>query len=163
MGFTVLDALAARWQLGRARERFRGRLLEGRASIVGSPRVALLWPQTYMNDAGRSVGPARGHFKVALERLLVVHDEIDLPFGEVRTRLGGGLAGHNGLRSLKQALGRTDFWRVRVGVGRPPSTDPEIVADYVLAPFAEPAAEVSALVERGCEHVERVLAGEGEK
>ena len=81
-----------------------------------------------MNDAGRSVGPARGAFKLPLERVLVVHDEIDLPFGEVRTRIGGGLAGHNGLKSIKRELGGADFMRVRVGVGRPDSTDPEIVS-----------------------------------
>ena len=83
------------------------------------PRVAVLCPQTYMNEAGRSVGPARGAFKLALERVLVVHDEIDLPFGEVRTRTGGGLAGHNGLKSIKRELGSAEFTRVRVGVGRP--------------------------------------------
>ena len=142
----VADELAERWSLGRERTRFKGRLAEGRLPASASsgeqgplPRVALLRPETFMNDVGRSVGPARGSFKLPLERLLVIHDEIDLPFGEVRTRLGGGLAGHNGLRSLKSALGGTDFWRVRLGVGRPPSTDPEIVASYVLAPFAESA------------------------
>jgi len=125
-----------------------------------APRVAVLCPQTYMNDAGRSVGPARGALKLALERLLVVHDEIDLPFGEVRTRLGGGLAGHNGLKSLKRELGGADFVRVRVGVGRPDSTDPEIVSAYVLGRFRESDAEVRELVERACEQVERVVLGE---
>ena len=120
-------------------------------------RVALLWPQTYMNDAGRSVGPARGSFKLPLERVLVVHDEIDLPFGDVRTRLGGGLAGHNGLKSLKRELGGTDFMRVRVGVGRPRSTDPEIVSSYVLGRFRESAREVGELIDRACEAVERVV------
>ena len=111
--------------------RYRGRLREGRAG-AGGPRVALLEPQTYMNDAGLSVGPARGAYRVPLEHVLVVHDEIDLPFGDIRTRLGGGLAGHNGLKSLKQGLGSGDFVRVRVGVGRPDSSDPDIVAGYVL-------------------------------
>ena len=91
-----------------------------------------------MNDSGNSAGPARGSLKVPLENAIVVHDEIDLPFGEVRTRLGGGLAGHNGLKSLEQGFGGPDFWRVRVGVGRPDSTDPEIVSAYVLARFREP-------------------------
>jgi PTH1 family peptidyl-tRNA hydrolase len=159
VGFMVADALAARWNMGRERKRFRGRIAEGRP-VPGAPRVALLWPETYMNEAGRSVGPARGHFKLALERLLIVHDEIDLPFGEVRTRLGGGLAGHNGLRSLKHALGGADFWRVRVGVGRPASTDPDIVAAYVLAPFAEGPAELRDLIERGCEAVEQIVFAE---
>jgi len=110
-----------------------------------------------MNDAGLSVGPARGAFKVALERVLVVHDEIDLPFGEVRTRRGGGLAGHNGLKSIARELGGTDFMRVRVGVGRPESTDPEIVSAYVLGRFREGDADVKELIERAVEEVERVV------
>jgi PTH1 family peptidyl-tRNA hydrolase len=129
---------------------------------VAAPRVALLWPQTYMNDAGRSVGPARGSFKLPLERVLVVHDEIDLPFGEVRTRLGGGLAGHNGLKSIKRELGSAEFMRVRVGVGRPSSTDPEIVSAYVLGRFREPPAEVSDLIDRARQAVESVVLDEGE-
>lgn len=121
--------------------------------------VAVLCPQTYMNDAGRSVGPARGALKVSLERVLVVHDEIDLPFGDVRTRLGGGLAGHNGLKSLKRELGGGEFMRVRAGVGRPASTDPEIVSAYVLGRFAESAAEVDELLDHACQAVERVVLG----
>ncbi len=109
----------------------------------GGPRVALLWPQTYMNESGRSVGPARGALQVPLERVLVIHDEIDLPFGEIRVRLGGGLAGHNGLKSIRDALGSPDFMRVRVGVGRPPTTDPDEVAAYVLSRFREPPSEVA--------------------
>ena len=122
--------------------------------------MALLWPQTFMNDTGRSVGPARGSFKLPLERVLVVHDEIDLPFGEIRTRLGGGLAGHNGLMSLERELGSTEFMRVRVGVGRPSSTDPEIVTGYVLGRWRQPKAEVGELIEHGVAAVERMLAGE---
>jgi PTH1 family peptidyl-tRNA hydrolase len=113
-----------------------------------------------MNDAGRSVGPARGAYRVPLERVLVIHDEIDLPFGEVRTRVGGGLAGHNGLRSLKRELGGSDFGRVRVGVGRPDSTDPEIVAAYVLGRFREPATEVTALVDRASDAAAAIITGE---
>jgi PTH1 family peptidyl-tRNA hydrolase len=119
--------------------------------------VGVLLPQTFMNDAGRSAGPARGALGVDLDRIVVVHDEIDLPFGDVRTRLGGGLAGHNGLKSLKRELGGADFQRVRVGVGRPDSTDPDIVAGYVLGRFAEPAADVKALVESAADAVERVV------
>jgi PTH1 family peptidyl-tRNA hydrolase len=129
------------------------------AATALAPRVAVLCPQTYMNDAGRSVGPARGALKLPLEHVLVVHDEIDLPFGDVRTRLGGGLAGHNGLKSLKRELGGADFMRVRVGVGRPDSTDPEIVSAYVLGRFRQSTAEVAGLVERAVEHVERVVLG----
>lgn len=155
----VAQALVERWGLGAARDRFRGRIAEGRVR-TGAPRVAVLCPQTYMNDAGRSVGPARGALKLPLERVLVVHDEIDLPFGDVRTRLGGGLAGHNGLKSLKRELGGADFMRVRVGVGRPDSTDPEIVSAYVLGRFREDAAQVAELVQRACEHAERVVLGQ---
>jgi peptidyl-tRNA hydrolase, PTH1 family len=159
IGFQVADELARRWDMPRPRERFRGRLSEGRTG-PGGPRVALLWPQTYMNDAGRSVGPARGSYKLPLERVLVIHDEIDVPFGEVRTRVGGGLAGHNGLKSLKAQLGDADFARVRVGVGRPDSTDPEIVSNWVLGRFAEPDADVRALVEQAADATEREVLGE---
>jgi PTH1 family peptidyl-tRNA hydrolase len=167
----VAEALVERWEMGRTKERFRGRIAEGRAggsaaaSIdVGAsggrgPRVAVLCPQTYMNEAGRSAGPARGAFKLPLERVVVVHDEIDLPFGEVRTRTGGGLAGHNGLKSLKRELGGAEFVRVRVGVGRPDSTDPEVVSAHVLGRFRESDAQVRELVGRACEQVERAVSG----
>jgi peptidyl-tRNA hydrolase, PTH1 family len=160
VGFMVAEAVAESWGLARPRTRFGGLLAEGRAGSEGGPpgpRVALLMPQTYMNEAGRSVGPARGSYKLGLDRLVVVHDEIDLPFGEVRTRLGGGLAGHNGLKSLKRELGGVDFWRVRVGVGRPASTDPEIVSAHVLGRFRQTPEEVQALVAQGREAVERLV------
>ena len=119
--------------------------------------MAVLKPQTYMNDAGRSVGPARGAYKLGLDRVLVIHDEIDLPFGEVRTRVGGGLAGHNGLKSVAAGLGGRDFGRVRVGVGRPDSTDPDVVASYVLSKFREPAGDVRDLVDRATDAAERTV------
>jgi PTH1 family peptidyl-tRNA hydrolase len=164
----VACALSERWSLPRPKTRYRGRFVEGRigahadAAQPSRPRahVALLWPQTYMNEAGRSVGPARGALRLALDRVLVVHDEIDLPFGEVRTRVGGGLAGHNGLKSIKRELGGADFTRVRVGVGRPDSTDPEIVSAHVLGRFGEDEQQVKALVARACEEVERVVLGD---
>jgi PTH1 family peptidyl-tRNA hydrolase len=112
-----------------------------------------------MNESGRSVGPARGSFKLDLDRIVVVHDEIDLPFGEVRARLGGGLAGHNGLKSLRRELGAPDFHRVRVGVGRPDSTDPDIVAAYVLGKWRRPASEVTDLVDLAATEVERLVTG----
>jgi PTH1 family peptidyl-tRNA hydrolase len=152
----VANRLAAGWDLPRAKRRFGGLITEGRTG-PGGPRVAVLLPQTYMNEAGRSAGPARGSLKVPLERVLVIHDEIDLPFGEVRTRLGGGLAGHNGLKSLKRELGSPDFHRVRVGVGRPDSTDPDIVAAYVLGAWRQSKAEVDDLVGRAADEVERLL------
>ncbi len=158
VGFQVADALVACWDLPRPRKKFAGELSEGRTN-PGGPRVAVLKPQTYMNDAGRSVGPARGSFKLPLDRLLVIHDEIDLPFGDIRVRLGGGLAGHNGLKSLKRELGSADFQRVRIGVGRPDTTDPEIVSAHVLGKWRQSAAEVQDLVERARREAERVVLG----
>ena len=110
-----------------------------------------------MNDSGTSAGLARGSLKVPLDDTIVVHDEIDLPFGDVRTRLGGGLAGHNGLKSLARAFGGSDFWRVRVGVGRPDSTDPDVVARYVLSRFEQPEGEVGEAIERAADEVERLV------
>ena len=156
ISFEVGAELSRRWELPRARERFRGLIAEGRTR-PGGPHVAILLPQTYMNDSGDSAGPARGSLRVPLERTIVVHDEIDLPFGTIRSRLGGGVAGHNGLRSLRRGFGGADFWRVRVGVGRPDSTDPEIVSSYVLSRFAEPEAEVRELVSGAAGEVERLV------
>jgi PTH1 family peptidyl-tRNA hydrolase len=115
-----------------------------------------------MNASGDSAGPARGSLKAPLERVVVLHDEIDLPFGDVQVRLGGGLAGHNGLKSLKRGFGNAEFRRVRVGVGRPDSTDPEVVASYVLSRFREPREEVAALVERAADETEKLIAELGE-
>jgi peptidyl-tRNA hydrolase, PTH1 family len=126
------------------------------------PRVAVLLPQTFMNESGRTVGPARGQYKLDLDRLVVVHDEIDLPFGDVRARKGGGTAGHNGLKSVKQGVGGNDFWRVRTGVGRPDSTDPEIVSAHVLSRFTESPGEVRELIERAADETERLLEREYE-
>src|SRR5438067_5841286 len=156
IGFRIADILSARWALPKPKAKYRGLLSDGRAA-PGGPRVAILKPQTYMNEAGSAVGPARGALKVPLDRVLVLHDEIDLPFGEIRVRTGGGLAGHNGLKSLKQGLGSADFKRVRVGVGRPDSTDPEIVASYVLAKFRETKAEVEQLIGRAADEAERLI------
>jgi PTH1 family peptidyl-tRNA hydrolase len=140
----------------RAKQRFGGLLSEGRTG-PGGPRVAILLPQTQMNASGDSAGPARGSLRTPLDRTIVLHDEIDLPFGEVRVRIGGGLAGHNGLKSLKRGFGAAEFWRVRVGVGRPDSTDPDVVASYVLSRFREPGEEVAALTERAAEETERLV------
>jgi PTH1 family peptidyl-tRNA hydrolase len=158
VGFLVAEELARRWDLGRPREKYRGRLYEGRTQ-PGGPRVAILLPQTFMNDSGRAVSPARGALKVPLERIVVVHDEIDLPFGDVRHRMGGGLAGHNGLKSLKRELGDQVFGRVRVGVGRPDSTDPEIVSAHVLGRWKQEDWEVADLVDEAARRVESIVSG----
>lgn len=159
VGFLVAEELVRRWDLGKAKDKFAGRFVDGRIG-PGQPRVAVLAPQTFMNESGKSVSPARGALKVDLDRIVVVHDELDLAFGDIRTRLGGGLAGHNGLKSLKRELGSPDFHRVRVGVGRPDSTDPEIVSAYVLGKWRQPKAEVDALVDDAARAVERVLSGD---
>jgi PTH1 family peptidyl-tRNA hydrolase len=161
VGFEVADALARRWDLPRGQKKFNGLVTDGRTG-PGGPRVAVLLPQTYMNEAGTSAGPARGAYKVDLDHVLVLHDEIDLPFGDVRTRLGGGLAGHNGLKSMKAGLGSADFPRVRIGVGRPDSTDPDIVASYVLGKWRRPRDEVAALVDRAADAAERIVLGDAE-
>ncbi len=145
VGFEVAKLLAERLGLPKFKRKYGGLYTEGK-------RVAVLLPQTYMNESGNSVGPARGALGVDLDRVLVVHDEIDLPFGKVELRTGGGLAGHNGLKSVKTGLGSAEFGRVRVGVGRPDSTDPEIVSRYVLGRFDEDPQE---LIESAADAVER--------
>jgi PTH1 family peptidyl-tRNA hydrolase len=152
-GWMVIEELARRHG-GSFRSKFSGRLAEGR---VGEARVALLEPETYMNESGRSISAAARFFKVAPEDLLVVHDDVDLDVGRLQARLGGGLAGHNGLRSIAQALGTPEFLRLRIGVGRPGRGDPRPVADYVLSPFA-PEDDVGGIVSRAADAVETLLA-----
>lgn len=159
IGFEIARVLIDRWGLPRPKSKYRGLLTDGRAG-PGGPRVAVLMPQTYMNEAGRSVGPASGALKVSPDRVLVLHDEIDLPFGRIQPRAGGGTAGHNGLKSVRQGLGTGDFSRIRVGVDRPPTTDPDRVAAYVLGRFREPREDVQALVKDAADAAERfVLEG----
>ena len=155
VGFLVADELARRHG-GSWRSKFSGDLAEVR---VDGARVALLKPQTYMNLSGRSVQPAARFFKVEPDALLVVHDEVDLEPGRLQLRAGGGLAGHNGLRSVAQALGSQEFLRLRVGVGRPQRGDPRPVSDFVLDPF-DAHEDVDGLVARAADAVEALL-GEG--
>jgi peptidyl-tRNA hydrolase, PTH1 family len=151
VGWMVADELARRMD-GRWRAKFSGQLAEVRLDAL---RLGLLKPETYMNDSGRSVAAATRFFKVEPESLLVVHDDVDLEPGRLQARAGGGLAGHNGLRSLAQALGTQEFLRLRIGVGRPGRGDPRSVADYVLSPF-ELEEDVGALVSRAADAVETV-------
>jgi peptidyl-tRNA hydrolase, PTH1 family len=153
VGWLVLDELARRHG-GSWRSKFSGSLAEVR---LGDARLALLKPETYMNESGRSVGAAARFFKVEPEQLLVVHDDVDLESGRLQARAGGGLAGHNGLRSLAQELGSQDFLRLRIGVGRPGRGDQRSVSDWVLSPFA-PEEDVEALVARAADAVEAVAA-----
>jgi PTH1 family peptidyl-tRNA hydrolase len=153
VGWMVVDELARRHS-GSFRGKFSGRLAETR---VRDARVALLEPETYMNDSGRSIAAAARFFKVSPEDVLVVHDDVDLPVGRLQARLGGGLAGHNGLRSIAQALGTPDFQRLRIGVGRPERGDQRPVADYVLSAF-QPEDDVEGIVKRSADAVESLVA-----
>jgi PTH1 family peptidyl-tRNA hydrolase len=154
-GWMVVDELARRHD-GSFRSKFDGQLSEIR---LGDLRLALLKPETYMNVSGKSIAAARRFFKVEPDSLLIVHDDVDLEPGRLQARAGGGLAGHNGLRSIAGALGTQDFLRLRVGVGRPGRGDRQPVADYVLSAF-EPELDVDALIARAADAVE-VIAVEG--
>ena len=151
-GWMVLDELARR-QGGSWRSKFSGQLTEIR---FDDARLALVKPETYMNESGKSIGAAARFFKTAVDSVLVVHDDVDLEEGRLQARLGGGLGGHNGLRSIAQVLGSQEFLRLRIGVGRPGRGDRRSVADYVLASF-EPETDVDALVARSADAVETVV------
>ena len=153
VGAMVVDELARRHG-GSWRGKFSGRMAEIR---LEGHKIALLKPETYMNESGRSVAAAAGFFKVAPESVLVVHDESDLELGRLQLRLGGGLAGHNGLRSVAQHLKTPEFTRLRVGVGRPERGYPRPLTDWVLADF-EPHEDAEALVERAADAVETLDA-----
>ena len=152
-GYLVVDELARRHG-GSWKSKFSGQLAEIK---VGDEKLVLLKPETYMNDSGRSVGAAARFFKVEPEDVLIVHDEGDFDLGRLEVKHGGGLAGHNGLRSIAQELGTQDFTRLRIGVGRPERGDPRSLADYVLADF-EPHDDAGALVERAADAVESYAA-----
>jgi PTH1 family peptidyl-tRNA hydrolase len=151
IGFLAAEELARRHG-GSFRSKFSGVVADIR---IDGRRVTLLEPQTYMNESGRSVAAAARFYKVEPEALLVLHDEVDLPLGRLQVRLGGGLAGHNGLRSVAAHLGSSDFARLRIGVGRPERGDPRPVADFVLSPFSADV-DVDAIVARAADAVEVV-------
>ena len=155
VGWMVVDELARRHDAS-FKSKFNGRLADVR---VDGRRVALLKPETYMNESGRSISAAMRFYKAAIDAVLVIHDDVDLEFGRLQAREGGGLAGHNGLRSISQALGDSSFLRLRIGVGRPGRGDPRDVADFVLAPF-DLHEDAEALVARAGDAVESVV-GEG--
>ena len=154
-GWLVADEVVRRCS-GSFRSKFSGRLSEVR---IEGGRVAVLKPETFMNDSGRALAAAVRFFKVAPGSLLVVHDDVDLAEGRLQVRSGGGLAGHNGLRSIAEALGTQDFLRLRIGVGRPGRGDPRPVADWVLTAFAR-ETDVDGLVAHGADVV-TVVAVEG--
>jgi len=152
VGWMVADELARRHD-GSFKSKFSGQLADIR---VDGLKLVLLKPETYMNLSGSSLAAAARFFKLPTEQIAVVHDDVDLEHGRLQVRLGGGLAGHNGLRSARQALGSADFLRVRVGVGRPGRGDRRPVADYVLSPFAA-ADDAETLVIRVADAVETLV------
>ncbi len=153
VGYLVVDELARRHG-GTWRSKFSGQVAEIR---LDGHKVALLKPETYMNESGRSVGAAARFFKLEPDAVLVVHDEGDFDLGRVELKVGGGLGGHNGLRSLAQHLKTQDFLRLRIGVGRPERGDPRPLADYVLSDF-DPHDDAEALIARAADAVETLDA-----
>jgi len=153
VGQMVVDELARRHG-GSWRSKFSGQLAEIR---LDGHKLALLKPETFMNESGRSVGAAMRFFKLEPDAVLVIHDEGDLERGRLQLRLGGGLGGHNGLRSIASHLKTQDFLRLRVGVGRPGRGDPRPLADYVLSDF-EPHDDVDSLVWNAAQAVEKLEA-----
>lgn len=155
VGWMALDALASTCSADLFRKKYSGEY--AKATIDGRSAV-LLRPETYMNESGRSVQPAAAFFQVEMGDVIALHDELDLPFGEVRIKLGGGHAGHNGLRSMIRHLGSADFVRIRIGIGRPPAGFRGEVADYVLSSF-DPVerAMVPDLVAKAVDAVRRIV------
>ena len=152
VGFMVAERLARACGLPDFREKFSGSFAKGHA-------IAVLEPQTFMNLSGESVQPAAAFLKVEPARIVVVHDELDLPWKDVRLKVGGGHAGHNGLRSIIARLGTPEFVRVRVGVGRPAPGFRGDVADWVLSDFdAIERAELPDVIDRACAAVDKVVA-----
>jgi PTH1 family peptidyl-tRNA hydrolase len=151
VGFMVGDELARRHDAS-----FRSKFSASVADLrVDGKRLVLVEPQTYMNASGRSVAAAARFYKVLPQALLAVHDDVDLEVGRLQARLGGGLAGHNGLRSIVEHLGSSDFLRLRIGVGRPGRGDRRPVADFVLSPFP-PEVDVATIVDRAADGVEAI-------
>ncbi len=160
VGFMVAEQLAAAHGFPPFKEKFSGVWTKGEVACAngGGHAVALLQPRTYMNLSGDCVQPAAAFLKVEAAKILVIHDELDLPWQDVRLKSGGGHAGNNGVRSVIQRLGTPDFLRVRIGIGRPPAGFAGDVADYVLQEFdAMERAELPDVVARACEAVERVI------
>ena len=153
VGWMVADELARRHG-GSWRAKFNGQLAEIR---IDGHKVALLKPETFMNESGRSVQAARQFFKLDPDAVLVVHDEGDFERGRLQARLGGGLAGHNGLRSIAKHLGTPEFMRLRVGVGRPERGDPRPLADFLLSDF-RPEDDRDAIVRAAADAVETLDA-----
>ncbi|MCH2109967.1 MAG: aminoacyl-tRNA hydrolase [Polyangiaceae bacterium] len=156
IGFQVVALIAERWGRPLFQDKFRSHFAT--AALAGGGRVYLQKPQTFMNVSGDAVQPAAAFYKVSPADILVIHDELDLPFGRVALKKGGGSGGHNGLKSLTQRLGTPEFLRLRVGIGRPPAEFRGQVADYVLQRFsAEEASQLPEILLKSAEAVDLLL------
>ena len=156
VGFMAVDRIAARHGFSPWRNRFKGLVAEG---SVGGEKVLALKPLTYMNDSGASVQPAAAFFKLPPGDITAFHDELDLAPGKVRVKLGGGAAGHNGLRSMDRLLGSPDYWRVRLGIGHPGHKDR--VTGHVLGDFAKvDAAWLDAMLDAIADQAGLLAAGQ---
>lgn len=158
IGFVIMDTLADDWGW-EFRTKFQGAWAEGK---VGDEKISLLKPGTYMNLSGKAVRELAAFYKIPAENLLIVHDDMDLALGKTRLRARGGAGGHNGIRSLLGELGTDDFWRLKIGVGRPPAGwNP---ADYVLSSFrTEEYSSLDDSVDRACKVIDLWIRGEQEK
>lgn len=158
IGFQVADHFAARLQGKFAPNKYRSLVAEARLGFgADAPKVIIVKPQTYMNDSGDAVSPLAKYFGAPADRIIAIHDELDIPFNTIRVKLGGGDNGHNGLKSLTQSLGTPEYFRVRVGIGRP--NTPQETADYVLDNFSRPERSVlPELIARASDAIESLIS-----
>ncbi len=159
VGFLALEAVARRWGAGSWRRRFRGELAE---AVLDGEKLLLLKPLTWMNESGRAVAEAARYLRIPPERIVVFHDELDLPPARVRIKRGGGTAGHRGLESIARELGTRDFWRVRIGIGHPGRR--ERVVGWVLSDLGtDERARLEPVLEALAEGLPDLLAGRGDR
>lgn len=158
IGFMAIDEIAGQHGFSSFKSKFQGLMSEGR---IGGQKVVLLKPQTFMNESGQSVGKAAKFYKIPPERIVVFHDELDLDPSKVRVKVGGGVAGHNGLKSIKAHLSTADFQRVRLGIGHP--GDKSRVSGYVLSDFAKAEQKwLETLVPALADYVDVLIDGNGD-
>ena len=157
IGFLVADELAKRLDGKFGSHKYRAQVAEVRLGVGSqAPRLIIVKPQTYMNDSGNAVAPLAQYFNCSPENIIAIHDELDIPFQAIRVKIGGGDNGHNGLKSLTQSLGTPDYFRIRMGIGRPVTQ--QDTADYVLDKFGKNERNVIPdLVVRGCEAIESLI------
>jgi len=157
IGFMVADELANRYTGKFSSHKYRALVSEARLGVGSeAPKLIIIKPSTYMNDSGNAVAPLAKYFNTAPQQIIAIHDELDIPFNAIRVKLGGGDNGHNGLKSLTQSLSTPDYFRIRVGIGRP--TTPQDTADYVLDNFSKAERSVVPdLALRACDAIESLV------